>query len=81
MASKKPLPKTVHFHIPADPLRLKSEELRNRHSSRQEQSLKGINAATVTNEMLFEMLTDLLDRQELLEAKLDQALKKGNIIR
>lgn len=79
MANKKPLPKTAHFHIPADPLRLKSEELRNRHSSRQGLSLKGLKAEAVTNEMLYEMLTDLLDRQELLEAKLDQALKKGMI--
>lgn len=79
MASKKPLPKTAHFHIPADPLRLKSEELRNRHISRREQSLKGLKAAAVTNEMLYELLSDLLERQELLEAKLDQALKKGII--
>lgn len=75
MASKKPLPKTAHFHIPADPLRVKSEELRARHSERKGQSLKGLKAAEVTNEVLYEMLTDLLERQELLEDKLDQLLK------
>jgi|GEM_PF-6182175 len=75
MASKKPLPKTAHFHIPADPLRVKSEELRARHSERKEQNLKGLKAAETTNEVLYEMLSDLLERQELLEDKLDQLLK------
>lgn len=75
MASKKPLPKTAHFHILTDPLRVKSEELRARHSERKEQNLKELKAAEATNEMLYEMLSDLLERQELLEDKLDQLLK------
>ncbi|WP_334075463.1 hypothetical protein [Paenibacillus sp. A14] len=70
MASKKPLPKTAHFHIPTDPLRVKSEELRARHSERKE-----LKAAEATNELLYEMLSDLLERQELLEDKLDQLLR------
>lgn len=79
MASKKPLPKTVHLHIPADPLRVQSEELQARHASRKEQRLEVLKQAAVTNEMLYEMIFDLLDRQELLETKLDQVLKKGTI--
>ncbi|WP_410772189.1 hypothetical protein [Fontibacillus sp. BL9] len=75
MASKKPLPKAVHFHIPADPLRIKSEELRARHNDRKEQSLEGFKASDVTNEMLYDMLLDLHERHDLLESRLGQLLK------
>ncbi|SDE96745.1 hypothetical protein SAMN04488542_10453 [Fontibacillus panacisegetis] len=78
MATKKPLPKKTHFHIPADPLRVRSEEIKARHNSRKEnelQSLKASVATNVTNEMLFEMLNDVLERQEILENRLQSIIK------
>lgn len=78
MATKKPLPKKTHFHIPADPVRVKSEEIKARHNSRKENELHGLKASVatnVTNEMLFEMLNDVLERQEILENRLQNIIK------
>lgn len=78
MAIKKPLPKKTHFHIPADPLRVQSEEIKARHNSRREkglQNIKDTGATNVTNEMLFEMLNDVLERQEILENRLQSIIK------
>ncbi|MFP7288271.1 hypothetical protein SFC15_18805 [Shouchella clausii] len=72
MASKKPLTKAGHFHIPADPLRTRLEEIRSKHSERRVSSLK---TAEVTNEMLYELLTDILEHQVMLEAKLQARFK------
>ncbi|MEK5477958.1 hypothetical protein NYE70_13620 [Paenibacillus sp. FSL R5-0407] len=70
MATKKPVNKTPHFHIPADPLRVKSEEIRARSLDRKKQGLraaKGVQENAVTLETLYSMLTDVLERQEILE--------------
>lgn len=83
MAAKKPLPRKAHFHIPADPLRLKSEEIKARHHKRQESGLEEVKASdasvNVTNEMLYEMLHDVLERQEILENRLQNIIKMTNI--
>lgn len=68
MATRKPLPKSNHFHISADPLRLKSEEIQMRNSKR----LQGLRSPEITNEVLYEMLTDILENQAILEARLQK---------
>ncbi|MFD1177110.1 hypothetical protein ACFQ3W_12515 [Paenibacillus puldeungensis] len=74
MATKKPLSKgTAHFHIPADPLRLKAEEIKDRHSKRGVASLK---SKEVTLEMLYELLGDILDQQAILATRLDSFVKE-----
>ncbi len=73
MATKKPMKQTPHFHIPADPLRIRSEEIRARHLSKQEQGLqaaKGAQEDGVTLETLHDMLLDVLERQEILEQRI-----------
>lgn len=82
MATKKPISKKTHFHIPADPLRVQSEEIKARHDNRKEKSLQNIKssgATNVTNEMLFEMLNDVLERQEILDNRLQKIMKTNNI--
>jgi len=76
MPTKKPLPQKPHFHIPADPLRLRSEALQARHSSRKGNGVQELIASGgVTNEALYEMLSDVLERQELLESQLQNLIK------
>ncbi|MEF2967477.1 hypothetical protein V3851_16745 [Paenibacillus sp. M1] len=82
MATKKPLPKTTHFHIPADPLRVRSEEIRAKYNSRKAQfpqSEKGLEDSGVTLETLYEMLSDVLERQEILESRIKQIGSNGPI--
>lgn len=82
MATKKPLSKKTHFHIPADPLRIQSEDIKARHISRKEnglQHIKDTGATNITNEMLFEMLNDVLERQEILDCRLQKIMKANHI--
>ncbi len=72
MPTKKTVPHPPHFHIPADPLRIKSGEIQARHASRQQ---KGFKASEVTHEMLYEVLSDVLDKQLVLEQRLQQLLQ------
>ncbi|RCX16471.1 hypothetical protein DFP94_11291 [Fontibacillus phaseoli] len=75
MATKKPLNKTPHFHIPADPQRVRSEEITARHHARKEEAqlaAKGLKDSGVTLDTLYEMLSDMLERQEILENRLKQ---------
>lgn len=67
----------LHFHIPADPLRLKSEEIHSRHSSRRQQSSlqaksKDNEQQAVTLEMLYDLLVDVLEKQAILESRLEK---------
>lgn len=74
MATKKPLSNgAAHFHIPADPMRLRAEEIKNRHSKRSAASLK---SKEVTLEMLYELLGDILDQQAILATRLDSLVKE-----
>ncbi|WP_127529250.1 hypothetical protein [Paenibacillus kobensis] len=55
-----------HIHIPANPMRLQSQKLAERlHQLRQSGK-----PDTVTNDVLYEMLTDILENQWLLENRL-----------
>ncbi|MNU66653.1 hypothetical protein D3C71_559730 [compost metagenome] len=69
--AKRPMPGANHFHIAADPLRIKSEEIRLRQSRR----LQGLRTTEVSNQVLYEMLSDILDNQAILEAKLQKIMK------
>lgn len=62
--------KANHFHIPADPKRLKAEEIKARHQLRRNQ----IKPDKVTNEMLYELLMDLMEKQDVLENRLSGKL-------
>lgn len=66
----------LHFHIPADPLRVKSEEIHSRHSRRQQSSLqakgKDNEQQAVTLEVLYDLLVDVLEKQAILESRLEK---------
>ncbi|GIP24221.1 hypothetical protein [Paenibacillus sp. J22TS3] len=68
---KKPSQKN-YFHIPADPIRVKAAEIQLRQAKR----VQGLRAAEVSNQVIYEMLTDILDNQAVLDAKLQRLLKK-----
>jgi len=68
---KLPVPKPTHFHIGADSLRLKQNEIQNRHQDRQKTI--ATQPSDITNEVLYQMLSDILENQLILEARL-QAL-------
>ncbi|WP_059040809.1 hypothetical protein [Paenibacillus rubinfantis] len=71
MATKKPAAKP-HFHIPADPLRVKVEELQHQFASRKQQNLK---STEVTLDTLYEMLNDVLEQQALLLTAIQRSQK------
>lgn len=89
MASKKEkLQEETHFHIPKDPLRVKSEAIKSRQKTR----LRGMKAiglpeeadtmlrplpdrSEIPSDLLYQMLTDIIANQEILEAKLDRILQ------
>ncbi|WP_058301143.1 hypothetical protein [Gorillibacterium timonense] len=73
MAAKKTPVKPNHIHIPADPLRIRLEEIQARQSGRRQQGLK---SGEVTNETLYEMIADILESQMLIEARL-QSIARG----
>lgn len=74
MATKKPLSKgAAHFHIPADPLRLRTEEIKSRHSER---GVTGLKSKEVTLEMLYELLGDILDQQSIMASRLESLIKE-----
>lgn len=91
MASKKEkLQEETHFHIPKDPLRVQSEAIKARQLSRQKglRALMGIPGEAVENlhrplpersdipsDLIYQMLTDIMANQEVLEAKLDRILQ------
>lgn len=72
MPAKKAVSSKTHFHIPKDPLRVKSEEIQARHAGRSQRSLKKVE---VTNDMLYELLTDILEKQSILEQRLEQYMR------
>ncbi|MGO4373812.1 hypothetical protein [Paenibacillus sp. 2TAB19] len=82
MAKKRdPQPQQAHFHIPADPQRLKAKQIQERQLERQSQrqelsSLKAESGFTVTNEMLYEMLSDVLEQQAIIESRLQKLSKQ-----
>lgn len=69
MPAKKAVSAKTHFHIPKDPLRVKSEEIQVRHEGRTKRSLKKLE---VTNDMLYELLSDILEKQSILEQRMEQ---------
>lgn len=69
-AAGKPEPKRNHFHIPANPDRLKAKELQERHTKR----LNNSKPVEMTNEIIYELLMDVLAKQEVLERKLDNMM-------
>lgn len=58
--------KNNHIHIPANPETIKSNEIKGRQKKRKENT----KPEKVTNEMIYEMLMDIMDKQEILENKL-----------
>ncbi|RUT31810.1 hypothetical protein EJP77_10520 [Paenibacillus zeisoli] len=70
LPAKKPRSGANHFHIAADPLRVKSEEIRLRQSKR----TQGLRTTEISNQVLYEMLSDILDNQAILEAKLQRMM-------
>ena len=58
--------KSNHIHIPASAERVKSKEIKERHKKRKQNG----KPEKVTNEMIYEILMDIMDKQEVLEMKL-----------
>lgn len=73
MANKKPAPQAVHLHIPADPVRVKAEEIVKRHEERKQQNPK---STEITLDTLYEMLNDVLEQQALLLKAIIQRSQK-----
>ncbi|MFB9328615.1 hypothetical protein ACFFSY_21990 [Paenibacillus aurantiacus] len=57
-----------HFHIPANPERLKLKEMKDRLLVRQEKARPTV----ITNEIIYDLLMDILANQELLAGKLQE---------
>ncbi|MFC4101714.1 hypothetical protein [Paenibacillus xanthanilyticus] len=55
-----------HFHIPANPERLKLEAIQERQLVRRDQT----RPAVITNDLIYDLLMDILDNQELLANKI-----------
>ncbi|MBD2867730.1 hypothetical protein [Paenibacillus arenilitoris] len=66
LPGKLPNQKLNHFHIAADPVRLKAEEIKQRQDKRLEEGRPSV----ITNEVIYDMLIDILENQKILEAKL-----------
>lgn len=72
MANKKPAPQAAYLHIPADPFRVKAEEILKRHEDRKQQNLK---STEITLDTLYEMLNDVLEQQALLLTAVQRSQK------
>lgn len=60
--------KPKHFHIPANPMRIELEQIKQRQRQRKQQEPE-----KVTNKMLYEMLSDVLENQ----ARIMNYLERG----
>ncbi|MCP8970054.1 hypothetical protein [Ectobacillus ponti] len=67
-----PADKKNHIHIPANPDRLKAKELKDKQKKRRD----NVKTDKVTLELLYDVMLDIMDKQELLEKKLDQLAGK-----
>lgn len=72
MANKKPAPQAAHLHIPADPVRVKAEEILKRHEARKQQNPQ---STEITLDTLYEMLNDVLEQQALLLTAVQRSQK------
>lgn len=71
-----PPKKLNHIHIPANPQRMVAEEISQRQKKRKENG----KPREITNEILYELLMDIMEKQELLEQKLNQS-NQSNLVR
>jgi hypothetical protein len=61
--------RTNHFHFSRDPVRVKVEAIKARQTKRRETE-----PSAITNEVLFEMMSDILESQLILDKKLQDLL-------